>query len=116
MAFPHDGKKFKKGESGNLKGRPPIPSLKTVLKNLIDSHAPKSIIDLTYVQKLTERKDLTYNDVLALRLTTAALVEGDIAAIREIFDRLEGKAQQSIEHTGQMTEIIISKTVLTKKS
>lgn len=99
MPFPNKDTQFKPGESGNPKGRPPVPSLKSVLKNLIDSQAPKAIIDLAYVQKLTEKKDLTYNDVLALRLATAALVEGDIAAIKEIFDRLEGKAQQTVDVT-----------------
>ena len=100
----------------NKKGRPPEPSLKSILKKLIDSKAPKAIIDLAYVQKLTDKKDLSYNEVLALRLTTAALVEGDIAAIKEIFDRLEGKAQQSIEHSGQITEVVISKAIITKKA
>ena len=28
---------------------------------------------------------------------------GDLGAIREIFDRLEGKPRQSMEHSGRMT-------------
>ena len=86
----------------NKKGRPPVQSLKAILKKLIDSQAPKAIIDLAYVQKLTTKKKLSYNEVLALRLATAALVEGDISAIKEIFDRLEGKAEQAVKYSGEM--------------
>ena len=39
----------------NKKGRPPVQSLKAILKKLIDSQAPKAIIDLAYVQKLTTK-------------------------------------------------------------
>lgn len=36
MAFPHDGRKFKKGESGNLKGRPKkFPDLKEAFQKVI---------------------------------------------------------------------------------
>lgn len=102
MPFPNPDSQFKPGKTGNKNGRPKGHSLKSVLKKLIDSQAPKAIINLAYVQKLTTKKKLFYNEVLALRLVTAALVEGDISAIKEIFDRLEGKAQQKID---QKTEV-----------
>ena len=36
MAFPHDGRKFKKGESGNMKGRPKkFPDLKEAFQKVI---------------------------------------------------------------------------------
>ena len=36
MAFPHDGRKFKKGESGNVKGRPKkFPDLKEAFQKVI---------------------------------------------------------------------------------
>jgi len=41
-----------------------------------------------------------------------ALVEGDLAAMKEINDRLDGKAVQSIDHTG---EILTKHRELTKK-
>ena len=35
MAFPHDGKKFKEGQSGNLKGRPKLPDLKAIMADVL---------------------------------------------------------------------------------
>lgn len=41
-----------------------------------------------------------------------ALVDGDLAALKEIGDRLDGRAVQSIDHTG---EILTKHRELTKK-
>jgi hypothetical protein len=40
--------------------------------------------------------------VLAERLIAMA-EGGDLGAIREIFDRLEGKPRQAVEHSGRLT-------------
>jgi hypothetical protein len=40
----------------------------------------------------------------ALADTLIAMAEGgDLGAIRDIFDRLEGKPRQAVEHSGRMT-------------
>jgi hypothetical protein len=35
MAFPHDGKKYAKGQTGNPKGRPKLPDLKEAMANIL---------------------------------------------------------------------------------
>jgi hypothetical protein len=45
MAFPHDGKKFKPGESGNLKGRTPIIPIKEVINQNVGSSGIVELIE-----------------------------------------------------------------------
>ena len=115
MANEQNLKPFKKGNQASKGyGRPKGESLTTVLRRLIDSNAPRALIDLQYVKKLSTKKKLTYNEVLALRLATSAVVEGDISAIKEIYDRMEGKASQPIEHLGEVkTDSQIDLSLLT---
>lgn len=91
-------KPFKAGTDDRREGngRKKGISLITVLRQLMESNAPKAMIDVEYVKTLTSKKKLTYNELLGLRLAYAAMSEGDITAIKEIFDRLEGKAEQAV--------------------
>jgi hypothetical protein len=56
--------------------------------------------------EVLERALLT-DDGAKLRTIAEKLIgmaeAGDLGAIREIFDRLEGKPRQSMEHSGRMT-------------
>ena len=75
-------KPFKKGQSGNPKGRPKMPDLKEAIAKI-----------------LAEEKD----GVTALEAILAALrakaAKGDVRAAQELLDRGFGRAQQKIDHT-----------------
>ena len=74
------GNRFKKGESGNPKGRPPMPDLKGALSNL-----------------LNERKDgMSALDAILKTLFQRAL-KGDVRAAQELLDRGYGKSVQVID-------------------
>ena len=74
--------KWKKGQSGNPNGTPKGKRLSTILKQYIDG---QSFSDAT----------LTAGQKLAAELIKKA-ESGDIRAIGEVFDRIEGKAKQEI--------------------
>lgn len=83
MAFPHDGRKFKKGQSGNPKGAArKLPQLDVLLADVLGEEkdgieAAKAIL-------------------MALRLKAA---KGDVRAAEVLFDRAYGKAKQFIDNT-----------------
>ena len=80
MAFPHDGKKFKKGQSGNPKGQPKkIPELNILLAEV-----------------LGEEKDGIAAAKAILMALRAKATKGDVRAAELLFNRAYGKAQESI--------------------
>jgi hypothetical protein len=73
---------FKPGRSGNPAGRP---------RDTITPHLRE------LVRMLHPGKDeVTYGELVAQALLTRAM-DGDVQAIREVFDRLEGKPRQAID-------------------
>lgn len=68
---------FKPGQSGNPAGRPKGQSVTAILRQVVD--ADDSTLAEQLVRKLVDRA-----------------IGGDIRAIREVLDRLEGKPRQSI--------------------
>jgi hypothetical protein len=93
MAFPYDGKRFKKGVSGNPKGRPKkIPELKELL-----------------VAVLADQKDgITAAQAILAALRAKAL-KGDVRAIELLLDRAYGKVKQDVELGMKLTEVIMPK-------
>jgi hypothetical protein len=79
---------FKKGQSGNPGGRP----------------KSKPFTDALRIAVLEADGDTTKLRRIAAKLTEMA-ISGDIQAIREIFDRLEGKAHQSVELNDNRSEL-----------
>ena len=73
---------WKPGQSGNPSGRPKSKPITDALLAAVD---PKA-----FAEKLVS---------LAMR--------GDIRAISEVLDRIEGKAQQSIEHSGDVASALV---------
>jgi hypothetical protein len=73
-------KPFKPGQSGNPKGRPPTRGLLV--------HLRKQLEDAT--------KGLPAEELIAKKLVELAKA-GDLAAIRECFDRVEGRPKQSVD-------------------
>ena len=94
---PEGAKPFKPGKSGNPKGRPKgARSLSTILREMLEE--PIDIV----VDGKKERRE--FREVIIRKLLKKAN-DGDMRAIQEIFDRVEGKAQQNIDHTTQGEKI-----------
>jgi hypothetical protein len=81
------GNRFKKGESGNLSGRPKLTRLTECLRQQLAEQMPNA----------SER---TIAEAIARTLIREALV-GNIAAIKECFDRSEGKAPINLDVGGK---------------
>lgn len=93
MAFPHDGKKFSKGKSGNPNGRPKeIPDLKAILANVLGD----------------EKDGKTAMEAIVMGLRAKA-VKGDIRAAELLLDRAYGKARWDIDAEISVTEVIMPK-------
>jgi hypothetical protein len=84
---------FKKGQSGNPKGRPPGPSRATVLAKWLET--PTKFKHPETGKMVTG----TVADRIALGLLSKAM-KGDVPAYREIMDSVHGKIGQKIELEG----------------
>ena len=73
---------FKPGQSGNPAGRP-RDTITPHLRELVRMQNPG-------------KDEVTYGELVARALLVRA-VSGDVQAIREVFDRLEGKPRQSVD-------------------
>jgi hypothetical protein len=78
------GHEFKPGVSGNPAGRPPIRGLLVHLK--------KKLVEFAEGGK----GEFTLEELIVCQLVQMA-AKGDLAAIREIFDRMEGKPRQALD-------------------
>jgi len=81
-----DGKPFrwKKGQSGNLSGRPKCKTLSEAYKNILEAPVPNDPEGRTWAELIAEGQ-------------VRDAVRGNVNAAREIADRTEGKARQAIE-------------------
>lgn len=82
MAFPNKNTQFKKGQSGNPKGRPkkPLPILEELLAAVLSD----------------EQAGISAAEAMLMALRAKA-VKGDIKAIELLLDRAYGKSKQSFE-------------------
>jgi len=79
--------KYKEGVSGNPNGRPKgSRNLSTILRELLDEEI-----------ELSDGEKKKYKEVIIRKLITKAN-DGDLRAITEIFDRVDGKPTQEIHH------------------
>lgn len=77
------GNRFSKGESGNIAGRPRLTKLTDALRQQIAEANP-------------DAPEETIAEQIAQTLIKLAIA-GDVQAIKEVFDRCEGKAKQAID-------------------
>jgi hypothetical protein len=81
-------KRWKKGASGNPRGRPKKQdSLTSLLKEEIEKICEADKENRTWKQ-------------LVVRATLQLAMKGNQAAIHEIWNRMDGKLKQSLEHSG----------------
>ena len=76
-----NNKPFKKGQSGNPKGRPKLPDLREAMAKVMG-----------------EEKDGMQAVEMVLKALRAKAVKGDVRAAAELLDRAYGKASQPIEN------------------
>lgn len=92
---PPEHSKFKKGQSGNPKGRPKMPDLKEAMANA-----------------LAEEKDGKTAIEAILAAMRAKAARGDVRAAEFLFDRGYGKATQDINMKNdgtQQIEVVIKR-------
>jgi hypothetical protein len=95
MPTPPDHSKFKKGQSGNPKGRPPMPDLKAACAAILAD----------------EKDGMTALDAVLKALRNKA-IKGDVRAAQELMDRAYGKSTQAIDlnaHVDSKTLVMIVK-------
>lgn len=84
------GHQFPPGTSGNPAGRPKgSRNLATILRGMLEEEVDVKVEGQAPVKK-------PFNEVILRRLLKKA-ADGDTKAIKEIFDRVDGKAQQFID-------------------
>lgn len=83
--------RFAKGQSGNPSGRPSTKVLTQALRNRLEAPIPAEL-----EKELDLPPKSTYAEAVAARLAREA-AKGNIAAIREVYERLEGKPPKEVK-------------------
>jgi hypothetical protein len=93
-------KSFEPGQSGNQKGRPKgIPNAKTRMARFLE-------LSINGKNPITKEDELfTVAELMDLQVISKA-IKGDLQAWEKINDRLEGKAKQTTEHSGEIKQNI----------
>ena len=106
------GHRFQKGETGNPKGRKPLPK---------DIRAARSMATEEMLRTVIEVRGMTVGDVKAIDLETlplgkraiiSAYTKNDYKGIKDYEDRLFGKAHETVALTGQDGSPIIPQKVV----
>jgi hypothetical protein len=80
--------RWKKGVSGNPKGRPKKQdSLTTLMKEKLEKPCP------------ADKENRTWGELI-VQTTLQHAMKGNQAAIHEVWNRMDGKLRQSLEHSG----------------
>jgi hypothetical protein len=91
MAFPHDGKKFKKGQTGNPNGQPrKLPALDKLMADVLGE----------------EKDGITAGEAI-LKALRAKATKGDVRAAEVLLDRAYGKPKQTTDTNITSTEPLV---------
>ncbi len=83
-------KPWRKGQSGNPKGRPrKADCLTSLLKEEIEKVDPK------------DKHKRTFRELIVIATMRLAM-KGNAAALREVWDRMDGKVKDAVEMTGSV--------------
>jgi hypothetical protein len=93
-------KPFKKGESGNPSGRPKTLPLTEAYREIAQMRVPKNV----------DPKQRTYSQLIALAIASEAM-HGKVQAAIEIADRIEGKAINRVDFTGDVAVTVAPATL-----
>lgn len=97
---------YVKGQSGNPKGRPKGRSIKLILRDLLELNLKDPDLISKYTANLPDyfkdRQSYNSKEIMALMMISRALNDNDVFAAEKIFDRVDGKVKDKVEHTGSM--------------
>lgn len=97
---PQNLKPFKKGQSGNPAGyKKGVPNASTRLKKLMSIMQKKENLITGKVENLTVAEQLDIRQIMEA-------LTGNVVAYRELMDRMEGKAKQSLEVTEKTIKVL----------
>lgn len=97
---PGNSHRFKPGESGNPAGPKPGRRLSAILDKYLEEE-----IDFEFTDAGGELKSIliTRADEFIISQYNAAIKAGDSAAAKQIWERIDGKVTETVEHLGGLT-------------
>ena len=94
-----EANKWKPGQSGNPSGRPRKLPITDRYASVAELPVPDYLLAALKLSEAEKQEIKTYGDAVALNQFRAA-IKGRTEAAREIADRLEGRARQSVQVSG----------------
>lgn len=88
----------------NKLGRPKGKSLTTQLRELGNKLAPVDLRNKENIREMLKAYGMkgANIEIMLIQLYIKAITEGNLKAIIELFDRIEGKARQTIQYEGEV--------------
>lgn len=104
MAFPDDGEKFKKGQSGNPNGRP--KKFVTLLKEqgykrseINDTIQAMLAMSITELKEVYDNSNATILEKTVAKALSKSLEKGTLYSIETLLSRVYGQPKQEVEQT-----------------
>ena len=99
-------------QPANRGRKPGSRNVSTVLREMMERLAPGEVVSLKFVKEFCKTakgnplKKVTNADAIAARLINEGLIKGEAWAIKELLDRTEGKAPQSLDVTSNGNDLM----------